>query len=145
MSDRSIYFTEEHELLRQQIRRFIANEVAPNGEGWEQEGMVPRSVLRQMGGLGLLGIRYPQKYGGSELDTLATIVLAEELGRSTFGGFAILVTGQQGTLMKAIKMGAVGFVIKPFCQEQVIGAVYRSLPYGFDSDLRSNSTPLQRN
>ena len=91
MSDRSIYFTEEHELLRQQIRRFIANEVAPNGEGWEQEGMVPRSVLRQMGGLGLLGIRYPQKYGGSELDTLATIVLAEELGRSTFGGFAITV------------------------------------------------------
>ena len=77
MSDRSIYFTEEHELLRQQIRRFIANEVAPNGEGWEQEGMVPRSVLRQMGGLGLLGIRYPQKYGGSELDTLATIVLAK--------------------------------------------------------------------
>ncbi|MCZ6770768.1 MAG: acyl-CoA dehydrogenase family protein [Proteobacteria bacterium] len=91
MSDRSIYFTEEHELLRQQIRRFIANEVAPNGAGWEQEGMVPRSVLRQMGGLGLLGIRYPQKYGGSELDTLATIVLAEELGRSTFGGFAITV------------------------------------------------------
>ena len=91
MSDRSIYFTEEHELLRQQIRRFIANEVAPNGKGWEQEGRVPRSVLRQMGGLGLLGIRYPQKYGGSELDTLATIVLAEELGRSTFGGFAITV------------------------------------------------------
>ena len=91
MSDKSIYFTEEHELLRQQIRRFIANEVAPNGEGWEQEGMVPRSVLRQMGDLGLLGIRYPQKYGGSELDTLATIVLAEELGRSTFGGFAITV------------------------------------------------------
>ncbi len=91
MSDRSIYFTEEHELLRLQIRRFIANEVAPNGVGWEQEGMVPRSVLRQMGDLGLLGIRYPQKYGGSELDTLATIVLAEELGRSTFGGFAITV------------------------------------------------------
>ena len=91
MSDRSIYFTEEHELLRQQIRRFIANEVAPNGAGWEQEGMVPRSVLRQMGDLGLLGIRYPQKYGGSELDTLATIVLAEELGRSTFGDFAITV------------------------------------------------------
>jgi acyl-CoA dehydrogenase len=91
MSDKSIYFTEEHELLRDQIRRFIASEVAPNGERWEQEGMTPRSVLKQMGDLGLLGIRYPEKYGGSELDTLATIVLAEELGRSTFGGFAITV------------------------------------------------------
>jgi acyl-CoA dehydrogenase len=91
MSDRSIYFSEEHELLREQIRSFIASEVAPHGERWEQEGMVPRNLLKQMGELGLLGIRYPQKYGGAELDTLATVVLAEELGRSTFGGFAITV------------------------------------------------------
>src|SRR6202043_3092595 len=40
---------------------------------------------------GLLGIRYESRYGGSELDTLATVVLAEELGRSTYGGFAITV------------------------------------------------------
>lgn len=91
MSDRSIYFSEEHELLREQIRSFIASEVAPHGERWEQEGMVPRSLLKKMGELGFLGIRYPQNYGGSELDTLATVVLAEELGRSTFGGFAITV------------------------------------------------------
>lgn len=91
MSDKSIYFSEEHELLREQIRSFIASEVAPHGERWEQEGMVPRSLLKKMGELGFLGIRYPQNYGGSELDTLATVVLAEELGRSTFGGFAITV------------------------------------------------------
>lgn len=91
MSDQSIYFSEEHELLREQIRSFIASEVAPHGERWEQEGMVPRSLLKKMGELGFLGIRYPQNYGGSELDTLATVVLAEELGRSTFGGFAITV------------------------------------------------------
>jgi acyl-CoA dehydrogenase len=65
MSDRSIYFSEEHELLREQIRSFIASEVAPHGERWEQEGMVPRNLLKQMGELGLLGIRYPQKYGGA--------------------------------------------------------------------------------
>lgn len=91
MSDRSIYFSEEHELLREQIRNFIASEVAPHGERWEQEGRVPRSLLKKMGELGFLGIRYPQQYGGSELDSLATVVLAEELGRSTFGGFAITV------------------------------------------------------
>jgi acyl-CoA dehydrogenase len=44
-----------------------------------------------MGELGLLGIRFEAAYGGSELDTLSTVVLAEELGRSTFGGFAITV------------------------------------------------------
>jgi acyl-CoA dehydrogenase len=42
-----------------------------------------------MGALGFFGIRYPSEYGGSEMDTLATVVLAEELGRSTFSGAAI--------------------------------------------------------
>jgi acyl-CoA dehydrogenase len=52
---------------------------------------VPREVLRAMGELGLLGIRYDARHGGSELDTLYTVVLAEELGRSTYGGFAVTV------------------------------------------------------
>ena len=50
---------------------------------------MPREVLRRMGSLGFFGIRYPERYGGSEMDTLATVVFAEELGRSTFSGVAI--------------------------------------------------------
>ena len=42
-----------------------------------------------MGELGFLGVRYPQAYGGSEMDSVATAILAEELGKSTFGGFAV--------------------------------------------------------
>ena len=52
---------------------------------------MPREVLREMGALGFLGIRYPERHGGSQLDTIATVVLAEERGRSTVGGFAITV------------------------------------------------------
>jgi len=85
------YFTPEHEMLRQTVRRFIDAEVLPHADHWEERGMVPREVLRQMGELGLLGIRFESEYGGSELDTLSTVVLAEELGRSTFGGFAVTV------------------------------------------------------
>ncbi len=88
---KSIYFNEEHDMLRTLIRKFVEAKVVPNGHVWESEGMTPRSVLKQMGKLGLLGLRYPEKYGGANLDTLATVVLAEELGRSTFGGFAITV------------------------------------------------------
>src|SRR3981189_2002096 len=88
---RSAYFGEEHELLRAQIRRFVDEEIKPRALQWEQDGMVPRDVLRRMGELGFLGIRYPAEYGGSEMDTLATAVLAEELGRSTFSGVAITV------------------------------------------------------
>jgi acyl-CoA dehydrogenase len=87
----SPYFRDEHEALRAQLRRFVAEEVKPHADSWEESGFVPREVLRRMGALGFLGIRYPEEYGGSDLDTLATIVLAEELGRSTFGGFAITV------------------------------------------------------
>ena len=87
----SPYFSQEHEMLREQVRRFVETEVKPHGHAWEQEGHVPRAVLRRMGELGFLGIRYPAEYGGSEMDTLATVVLAEELGRSTFSGFAITV------------------------------------------------------
>jgi acyl-CoA dehydrogenase len=88
---RSIYFSEEHEMLRDQIRRFVEDEVKPNGLAWEDAGFVPRDVLARMGALGFLGIRYPDQYGGSQMDTLGTVVLAEELGRSTFSGFAITV------------------------------------------------------
>jgi acyl-CoA dehydrogenase len=91
LHERFPYFTAEHEMLRQTVRRFIGEEVAPYADDWEDKGMVPRAVLRQMGELGLLGIRFESAYGGSELDTLSTVVLAEELGRSSFGGFAITV------------------------------------------------------
>jgi acyl-CoA dehydrogenase len=85
------YFTPEHELFRTQLRRFVESEIKPVAEPWEAEGSVPRPVLRRMGELGFLGVRYPEAYGGSAMDTLATAILAEELGRSTFGGFAITV------------------------------------------------------
>ncbi len=87
----SPYFREEHEALRAQIRRFVENEIKPHALKWEQQGFVPREVLRRMGELGFLGIRYPAEYGGAEMDTLGSVVLAEELGRSTFGGTAITV------------------------------------------------------
>jgi acyl-CoA dehydrogenase len=85
------YLREEHIALRDQLRRFIKTEVAPHAAQWEDDGMVPRSILLKMGELGFLGVRYPDAFGGSEMDTIATAVLAEELGRSTFGGFAITV------------------------------------------------------
>jgi acyl-CoA dehydrogenase len=85
------FFTEEHEMLRDTLRRFIADKVIPNGEKWEKDGLVPREILREMGSLGLLGMRYPPEYGGAGLDTIANAIFAEELGRSTFGGFAITV------------------------------------------------------
>ena len=85
------FLSEEHEMLRDQLRRFVAEEVHPHADAWEEAGAVPREVLRAMGDLGFLGIRYPENFGGSAMNTLGSAVLAEELGRSTYGGFAVTV------------------------------------------------------
>ncbi len=86
---RSPFFETEHEMLRDQVRRFVDEEVKPHAEAWEEAGFVPRAVLRRMGSLGFFGIRYPEAFGGSAMNALATVVYAEELGRSTYSGVAI--------------------------------------------------------
>jgi acyl-CoA dehydrogenase len=52
-----LFLTEEHEMLRDQVRRFISENVKPVADQWEKEGFVPREILRKMGELGLFGIR----------------------------------------------------------------------------------------
>jgi acyl-CoA dehydrogenase len=87
----TIYTTDEHVTLRDQVARFLAKEVEPFGAAWEEQGFVPRDVLRKMGELGFFGITYPAQYGGAEADALTSLVFAEALSRSTFGGFIVTV------------------------------------------------------
>ena len=84
-------FSDDLEMIRGQLRRFIETEVTAKADAWERDGMVPRDVLRRMGDLGVLGMRYDERYGGAGLDVMASVMLAEEVGRSTFGGFSATV------------------------------------------------------
>jgi len=88
---RSIYDDETSEQIRDQVRRFLAEEVLPHGDAWEAAGAVPRDVLTRMGALGLFGIRYPERFGGAGLDVLATVAFTEALSQSTYAGFNITV------------------------------------------------------
>ena len=87
----TIYDTPEHAQLREQVARFIAREVEPHAQAWEEQGMVPREVLQRMGRAGLLGLMYEGQYGGGEGDALSNLVFAEALSQSTFAGFIITV------------------------------------------------------
>jgi acyl-CoA dehydrogenase len=91
MSNVSIYDLPEHELLRDQVARFIAREVEPHGATWEEQGCVPREVLRRMGAAGLLGLMFEPEYGGGGGDALTNLVFSEALSQSTFAGFIITV------------------------------------------------------
>jgi acyl-CoA dehydrogenase len=87
----SIYDTPEHEVLRDQVARFLAREVESHGTAWEEQGFVPRDVLRRMGQAGLFGLMYEGAYGGAQADALTNLVFAEALSQSTFAGFVITV------------------------------------------------------
>ena len=81
LTAQSRYFTEEHEIFREQVRNFVNKEVLPHIDQWEEEELFPKSLYRRMGDLGFLGIRYPEKYGGSNGDIWMTVAFCEELCR----------------------------------------------------------------
>jgi len=91
MAKRNAYMTDELEAIVAQTLEFVAKEVRPHGEAWEEAGQVPRSVLRQMGELGMLGLRVPEAMGGIGLGPIASAAFSEALGSSTFGGFDVTV------------------------------------------------------
>jgi alkylation response protein AidB-like acyl-CoA dehydrogenase len=86
-----MYFTEAHEELRRNIRRFVETELAPHAAEWEEAHYFPDWVFRRMGELGFLGLRYPAEYGGQGGDYFTAIVLAEELARCGSGGIGMAI------------------------------------------------------
>jgi acyl-CoA dehydrogenase len=91
MPHRNAYMTDELQALYDQTVEFVTNEVQPRGDQWEEAGKVPREVLRQMGSLGMLGLRVPESLGGVGLGPLASAAFAEALGASTYAGFDVTV------------------------------------------------------
>jgi alkylation response protein AidB-like acyl-CoA dehydrogenase/putative sterol carrier protein len=85
----SPYFTEEHEMFRQSLRTFLEKEAIPSIDQWEEDRRTPRDIWKKMGDMGFLGLGYPEKYGGQELDFFFDVVFNEELGKCNSGGFAI--------------------------------------------------------
>lgn len=85
---RSHLFSAEHEAFRQTVRRFIEKEVAPHADQWEAQKTFPRDLFRRFGQLDLLGLKYPEAYGGTNAGPLYEAVLMEELSRCGSGGVA---------------------------------------------------------
>jgi alkylation response protein AidB-like acyl-CoA dehydrogenase len=96
-----LIFTEEHDRLRESIHAFVTKELAPHAEEWE-ESTFPDWVFRRMGELGLLGLSYPEEYGGQGGDYPCNIVLAEEMTHCNCGGLAMGVAVQTDMAMPPI-------------------------------------------
>jgi acyl-CoA dehydrogenase len=81
-------FTEEHEELRESVRRFVANELRPHAMEWEDAEWFPDEVFGKLAEVGFLGLKYPEELGGEGGDYLHDAVLSEELSRCGSGGVA---------------------------------------------------------
>jgi len=84
----SAYFTEEHHLFREGFRTFLQTEVVPHLEEWEKTGTISKEIWPKFGEMGYFGIRYPEKYGGLDLDIFYLVIWLEEMQRINSGGFA---------------------------------------------------------
>lgn len=94
-------FTDEHEQLRDSIRRFVVKELQPHAEEWE-ETTFPNWAFERMGELGFLGLDKPTAYGGQGGDYYSSLVLAEEIVHAHSGGLAMGLAVQTDMAMPPI-------------------------------------------
>jgi alkylation response protein AidB-like acyl-CoA dehydrogenase len=94
-------FTDEHDQLRESIRRFAIKELQPHSEEWE-ENTFPDWVFERMGELGFLGLDKPTEYGGQGGDYYSSLVLAEEIVHAHSGGLAMGLAVQTDMAMPPI-------------------------------------------
>ena len=76
-----LYFTEEHKMLRDMVRDFARNEVKPLAQKLDERGGFPHESVKKMAELGLMGIPWDEKYGGTGMDTMALVIAIEEIGK----------------------------------------------------------------
>ncbi len=90
---RAIY-EDDHEDFRESFRRFLAKEVVPHYEQWEQDGIVPREIFAKAGENGFLGMQVPEEYGGAGVgdDFRFNAIIGEECCAANLGGFSVGIT-----------------------------------------------------
>ncbi len=86
-------FTEEHRMIRRMVREFAEKEIAPRAEEIDATDQFPDDLFRRMGELGIIGLPFPEKYGGSGGDYMSLVIALEEIARVS-GSMAITLDAQ---------------------------------------------------
>jgi len=140
------YFTAEHEAFRDTVRAFAEREIAPHAAEWDEAGTFPRALYTKAGALGLLGIGYPEEFGGTPADTMFAIIAAEELARAGTGGVQASLGTLHIGLPPVVALGSAALkarVIPPVLRGEKIAALAITEPGG-GSDVAALRTRAVR-
>src|SRR5215470_5252791 len=87
--------TQEQQMIRQAVREFAEKEIAPNARHVDETGEFPAETFRKMGELGLMGIPFPEEYGGAGADSISAAIAIEEVARAC-GSTALAYAAHMG-------------------------------------------------
>lgn len=137
-------FSEEHELFRDQVRRFCEKEVAPNIRQWERDGVTPKAFWSAAGKNGILCTTIPEEYGGPGGDFLHACVVTEELARVGLStGIPVHSDMVSPYLLHYGSEELKQRFLPKLCSGEVIGSIGMTEP-GTGSDLKSIKTTAVR-
>lgn len=80
------FYTEEHEAFRDSLRKFVAREIEPFANQWDEAGEFPRELYKKAAAVGYMGLGYPEQYGGTQGDRFMRIIAMQEIARAGCGG-----------------------------------------------------------
>jgi len=99
------YFGEEHNILRDSVRRFVEKEIKPHVEEWEDQELFPLELYKKAGDAGFLGLEYPEELGGTPADKFMFVALVEELVRCGSLGVSIGISTHHISMPHILKLG----------------------------------------
>lgn len=137
-------FREDHELFREQVRRFIAAQIAPHYAQWECDGITPRALWRAAGEAGLLNCQLPEPYGlGGDFGHAACVI--EELARANYLGIGFSIHSDMVApyLMQYASAPVRERWLPAMARGEAIGAIAMTEP-GAGSDLKAIRTRAER-
>jgi len=140
--------THEHQELRRQLERFIADEINPHVDAWEAAEIFPaHEVFGRLGKLGYLGLTKPEAYGGSGLDYSYGVMLAEVLGNIGCGAIPMAIGVQTDMATPALaRFGSASLCeefLAPAIRGEMVTCIGVSEP-GAGSDVAAITTTARK-
>lgn len=143
----SPYYTAEHHAWRDQLRRWVDREIAPHCTAWDEAETFPRELYLKAAEFGLIGVGYPEEYGGSPApDRFMRLVTTEELNRPACGGVIASLMSHGIALPPIVAAGSEELkarVIPPVLRGEKIAALAITEPSG-GSDVANIKTTARR-